>query len=270
MINLIKSEWIKLKSTKALWATSILVLLLSGLFAMMMGLGFGMSLTDEEVKKDPLLYAQMVESISPMQALSGFSLFGIIVIIIQACMTVTSEYGNGSAKTTLLATPKRWSVPVAKFVVYGIIAAIVAFLAQVISVPIARWALSWNVDDSSLLDRLSFSTDDTWRFIGLNCLYAVLVVMIAIGVSYLIRHTAGAISVLLMWILIVELMLVGQIPWVRDWLPPYLPFKNMDAAVQGTEVPDAPWGSTGSLIYFVVWALAIFIAGIVALKKRDA
>ena len=45
MINLIKSEWIKLKSTKALWATSILVLLLSGLFAMMMGLGFGMSLT---------------------------------------------------------------------------------------------------------------------------------------------------------------------------------------------------------------------------------
>ncbi|MGD3886235.1 hypothetical protein QT605_22480, partial [Xanthomonas citri pv. citri] len=131
-----------------------------------------MSLTDEEVKKDPLLYAQMVESISPMQALSGFSLFGIIVIIIQACMTVTSEYGNGSAKTTLLATPKRWPVPVAKFVVYGIIAAIVAFLAQVISVPIARWALSWNVDDSSLLDRLSFSTDDTWRFIGLNCLYA--------------------------------------------------------------------------------------------------
>ena len=59
-MNLIKSEWIKLSSTKALWATSILVVLFSVLFALLMGLGTGVNLNDEELMKDPELYAATV------------------------------------------------------------------------------------------------------------------------------------------------------------------------------------------------------------------
>ena len=269
-MNLIKSEWIKLSSTKALWATSILVVLFSVLFALLMGLGTGVNLNDEELMKDPELYAATVASISSTQAFTGLTAFGLIVIIIQACMMVTSEYGNGSVKTTMLGTPSRWPVPVAKFSVYGVIAAVLALVSQVLSLLTMRWMLSMRVEDKQLLDPLSFSADGVWREIGMNVVYCVLVVLMTIGVGYLIRHTAGAISLMVMWILIVEGILIGFIPWVKDWLPPYMPFKNMDAAVSGTDIADAPWGHAGSLIYFIAWAVVIFVAGVIVLRKRDA
>ena len=44
----------------------------------------------------------------------------------------------------------------------------------------------------------------------------------------------------------------------------------MDAAVSGTDIADAPWGHAGSLIYFIAWAVVIFVAGVIVLRKRDA
>lgn len=269
-MNLIKSEWIKLSSTKSLWATSILIVLFSIAFAALMGFGTGSAINDEEIMKDPQTAAGVMSSMTPGQAFAGLTSFGMIVIIIQACMMVTSEYGNGTSKTTLLGTPKRTPVPIAKFVVYGAIAAVLSFVSLILSLLTMKLILNPKVEDKALLEPLSFSADGVWREIGLNVLFCVLVVAMSIGVGYLVRHTAGAISVMVMWILVVEGILIGFVPKLRDWLPPYMPFNNMNAAVAGNDLKDAPWGHNGSLIYFIVWALVIFIAGVIALKKRDA
>lgn len=266
----LKSEWIKLRTTKALWYTSALVILFAMAFAILTGMGMGMSLSSEEVKKDPVLYASLMDSVAADQAFVGFSLFSLMVIIIQAVMFVTTEYSNNSSKTTLLGTPTRWQVPVAKFLVYGFIAALISLISMVISVLAMRWALSWNVDDQKILDLISLSADGVWKSLGLNVLYSVLVVMLSIGVGYLVRHTAGAIAIILLWKLVIEGLVIGQIPKIKEWLPPYMPFQNMDSGVMGMEVTDAPWGPTGSIIYFAVWAIVVFVAGVITLKKRDA
>lgn len=269
-MNTVKAEWIKLSSTKALWATSLLILAFCIGMAIIMGWAGGITLSNPELTKDPEMAATMATMADPNQAFAGFISFGIMVIIIQAVMMVTSEYGNGTAKSTLLGAPTRLPVPVAKFLVYGVIAGVLSFISLVFSVLAMRWAMSWNVDDPEILGKIALGAEGVWEHIGLHTLYGVASVMLSIGVAYLIRHTAGAIAALLLWKLVIEGMVIVSIPKVKEWLPPYMPFGNMDAGAAGRELPDAPWGATGSVLYFVAWCVVLFIVGVVTLKKRDA
>ena len=144
MVNLIKSELIKLRSTKALWWTSGLILFFSLGFALLNGGMTGSLLTSEEAKKDPELYMSVAAGIGSDMGLSGFLSFGMMIVMIQAVMLVTTEYGANTSKTTLLATPTRWQVPIAKFLVYGVIASVLAFISNVVGTILAKWSLGWN------------------------------------------------------------------------------------------------------------------------------
>lgn len=120
MLNVINSEWIKLRTTKSLAWTTGLVLFFSLGMALLMGGMTGYSLAnDPGVKKDPELYAIIAAGISVDSALNGLTLIGMMIIIIQAVMFVTGEYGSNVSKPTLLATPKRVPVPFAKLLLNG-------------------------------------------------------------------------------------------------------------------------------------------------------
>lgn len=269
MLNVIQSEWIKLRTTKSLYWTTALVLVLSLGMAMLMGGVTGSSLTSEEIKKDPEAYAVIASGISPESALTGMTLIGVMIIIIQAVMFVTSEYSSNVSKPTLLATPKRISVPFAKLLVYGVFATVLSFITSILCMFVMRWALSWNIKEDKLLEPMDFN-GDAWTTIFRLCLKIFLVVALSIGVGYLLRHTAGSIALLLLWPLLVEGILIGLLPKVKDWLPPYMPFGNIDAAVGLRDVSDAPWGQIGSMLYFAAWAVVVFAAGVIVLKRRDA
>lgn len=272
MLNVINAEWIKLRSTKALWWTTALILFFSIAFGALAGFGNGSTLANANLPAD--LKAEIVQSLNPGFALNGFLLFGLMIIIIQSVLLVTSEYGHGTQKTSVMATPQRWKLPIAKFLVYGIIAAIIAVVTSLISILVTQWVFSLSVDDPELVSMLGLSADHAWEYVGRAVLYAVLVVMLSIGVSYIIRHTAGAIAALLLWKLVIELAVVPMIPKVRDHLPQWMPFGNMDSYSMLMDHPDVPWadslGQTGSMLYFALWCVVLFIVGIVALQKRDA
>ncbi|AEI08517.1 ABC transport system permease protein [Corynebacterium resistens DSM 45100] len=270
MLNVINSEWIKLRTTKSLAWTTGLVLFFSLGMALLMGGMTGYSLAnDPGVKKDPELYAILASGISVDSAINGLTLIGMMIIIIQAVMFVTGEYGSNVSKPTLLATPKRVPVPFAKLLVYGVFATVLTFITSLLSVVAMRWAVGWNLDNPQLMEQLDFN-GDAWTIIGRLCLKVFLVVALSIGVGYLLRHTAGSIALLLLWPLLVEGLLVSLLPKIKDWLPPYMPFNNIDEAISLREVVDAPWGQIGSIIYFAAWAVAIFVAGVIVLQRRDA
>ncbi|KGM18628.1 ABC transporter permease subunit [Corynebacterium auriscanis] len=269
MLNVIKSEWIKLRTTKALAWTTFLILFLSIGWAVLMGFGNAAILNDSELKKEPETYAAIVSGITADAAVSGFALIGIMIVTIQAVMFVTGEYSSNVSKSTLLATPKRTSVPLAKLLVYGVLATVLAFFASLLSVEAMRLVIGSKIDHPMIMEQLALN-GDAWTVIGRLCLKTFLIVALSIGVGYLLRHTAGSIALVILWPLLVEGLLVGMLPKVRDWLPPYMPFGNMDDAIGLNDVADAPWGQVGSMIYFAAWALVIFIAGVVVLKRRDA
>lgn len=268
-MNVVKSEWIKLITTKSVWWTSGLIFAFSLAIAALNGVGVAMTYKELD-PNDPVAKAGIREVVDLSGSLAGVLLFGVMIVIIQAVINVTAEYGTGTAKTTLLATPKRWRVPLAKVLIYGSITAIVTLLSAVFSVVISRWMMSFQIDDKELLDKVSLGADNAWTMIFRLVLYAVLVVFVSTGVGYLVRSTAAGIAILLLWDLVVEGLIVPLVPKIRDWLPPYMPFGNMTEAVSMRDVADAPWGQTGSVLYFAIICLAVFGAGVALLMKRDA
>lgn len=272
MLNVINAEWIKLRSTKSLWWTTALILFFSIAMAMLMGYTSGSTLSNPEL--DAESKAAMLGLLSPDVAMSGFTAFGLMIVLIQAILMVTSEYGSGTQKVSLISTPQRWKQPLAKFIVYGVITAVVALISAVVSIWMMKVMFAGQVDDQSLLDMAGFSADHVWDYVGRTVLYAVLCVMIAIGTAYLIRHTAGAIAALLLWKLVIETAVVTMIPKIKDHLPQWMPFANMDSYSARMDHPDVVWqdslGQTGSMLYFALWCVVIFAAGMIVLKKRDA
>lgn len=271
LLNTVNAEWIKLRSTKSIyWTTGLIVLFAVG-WSLLMGFANGLSFQQAIDDQDADLLSALgdpAEIFSVSTAVSGLQLFGIMIVVIQAVIMVTGEYGNGTAKLSALAAPNRWQMPVAKSFVYGVIVAVIFFVMSIVSVFLTAVMAKAQLTDTSLADNLSLSADDAWTVIILMVVDAVLIVMVSVGVGYLLRRTAGAVALLLLWMLLLE-DLVGMIPKVGDWVTPYLPFKNMNAGLAQSAIEDAPWGVGGSVIYFVVFCLVIFVAGTVVLRRRD-
>jgi hypothetical protein len=119
---------------------------------------------------------------------------------------------------------------------------------------------------------LSFVDQDTWRVIGAITLYAALTAVLGVGVAALLRHSAGAVAVLLLWPLLVEPVL-GNLPSIGSEAGPYLPFANVFRFldVQWLYPTYAmPWGVVGSLLYFMTVVSVTYAAAIVVVNRRDA
>ncbi|AHW65196.1 ABC-type transporter, permease subunit [Corynebacterium glyciniphilum AJ 3170] len=269
LAHAINAEWIKIRTTKAVYWTSALIVVFSVAFGAFMGWANATSYQMFVDDGDLETAAINAGALDVAGALMGLQVFGVMIILIQSALLVTGEYGNNTAKSSVLAVPKRWQLPVAKFIVYGVIAAIVTLISAVLSVLVTKWVAGLQIDDEAVLSNISLSADDAWTVMLRMVIYSLGAVALAIGIGYLLRKTAGAMAVLLLWVLVLE-EIPGMFPRVKEWVPQYMPFKNIGGAVNLNDVANAPWGQAGSVIYFAVICLVIFIIGTVTLRRRDA
>ena len=116
---------------------------------------------------------------------------------------------------------------------------------------------------------------DEWRqVVGYGAIFAIAAV-IAVSVGTIVRQSAGAIAILLLWPLIIE-SLFTLIPTVGAKVGPWLPFAAADKIVApSTGVanlfepgsgPDALQG----LLVFAGTGLVLWLIALVLLQKRDA
>jgi ABC-2 type transport system permease protein len=126
---------------------------------------------------------------------------------------------------------------------------------------------------------MSVNTAAEWRYLlGIGLVFAISAV-IAIAVGVLVRQTAAAISILLVWVLLVE-SLIGLIPRVGDdiqrWMPwiaanHFLTAGNGSDAGEGAGVGlQLPYGPWGGLAYFAGIAAALLVLALVVAERRDA
>ncbi len=247
---MLDSERIKLSTTRSVLWTAVAVAVLSvGLAALQGSLAYGAA---------PL---------SPDKAAMGTAVFGVPVLMVLAAMTVTGEYRSGMIRTTFMATPNRTLVLVAKAVVAAIFSAVYAAVMTIVAVAVAHL-----MTPPLAGEQLSFAGTGTWRLIGAIALYGALTAVLGVGVAALLRHSAGAVAVLLLWPLLVE-PLLGNLPNLGSEVGPYLPFANMFRFV-GVQwlypVYSVPWGEIGSLVYFVVVVAVVYAAAVVVVNRRDA
>ncbi len=123
---------------------------------------------------------------------------------------------------------------------------------------------------------LNLETADDWRQIAGYGLLFMIAAVIAVAIGTLIRQSAGAIAILLLWPLIIE-SLFTLIPNVGPTVGPWLPFAAADTWVSPTTGisqvfnPD-PGGPTPvqGLLVFAATAVVLWLIALVALKRRDA
>jgi hypothetical protein len=249
-VAVLNSERIKLTTTRSvLWTAAVVAVLSIGLAALQGSGPYGPA---------PL---------APERAATGVAVFGVPVLMVLAAMTVTGEYRSGMIRTTFMATPDRTLVLVAKAVVAALFSATYAAVMT-----IAATAVAHVMTPPLIGTQLSFAGPGTWRLVGAITLYAALTAVLGVGVAALLRHSAGAVAVLLLWPLLVEPIL-GNLPSIASDVGPYLPFGNMFRFldVQWLYPPYAmPWGEIGSLVYFVTVVAAVSAAAIVVVHRRDA
>lgn len=201
----------------------------------------------------------------------GYS-FGTSVILVLGALAVTTEYRFGTIRTTFLAVPNRTSALLAK-------TAVVAILALIIGEISAFGALGLSALMSPEADLSLNSAADWLNVAGVGVIYA-LAAVIAVAVGILVRHSAGAISLLLIYSTMVE-SLVPLIPKVGADIHKWLPFNVAEKFVTGDggtrSIAEAgPPLSTSTLspgwalAYFAAFAAVMLAIALGVAKKRDA
>jgi ABC-2 type transport system permease protein len=253
-MTLLAVERIKLFTTRSpLWCTIV---------ALAITVGFAALITGVDDKNMPTIASTQF----------GYS-FGLVVIMVMATLAVTTEYRFGTIRATFQAIPNRTAALLAKTTVVGVFAGLIGLASAFASVGIAK-LIRPSAD-------LAVNTAYEWRAVaGVGLVYATAAIM-SVAVGTLVRHSAGAVSLILVWSQVVE-SLVQLIPKVgtdiHHWMPFYVANKfltgNPDPtsrlAAEGPPASDAPLSPWAALAYFVGVALVLLVIATVTANKRDA
>jgi len=189
---------------------------------------------------------------------------GMAVVMVMATLAVTTEYSVGTIRTTFMAIPRRGPALIAKAFVVAVLAAIVGLIGA-----FGAWFLTMLLLPDA---NLSLSALDDWRHVaGVGLVYLIAAV-IAVSIGTLIRHTAGAVSIVLVWALMAE-QLFQLIPGIGEAIRPWLPFSaakdfltTSGSSVDGV-LGGGPWVA---IAYFAVIAAMMLTFSIVVTGRRDA
>jgi ABC-2 type transport system permease protein len=195
--------------------------------------------------------------------------FGIAVIMVLAALSVTTEYRFSTIRTTFQAVPGRVSALVAK-------ATVVALLALVIGEISAFGSLAVGMLIKPHAGIALNSAADWINVTGVGVVYA-LAAVIAVAVGVMVRHSAGAIALLLIYSLAVE-NLIRLIPSIGPHIYQWLPFNVSEKFLTGNGgsgggaemLSTATLGQGWALAYFAAFALVLLAAAIGVAKRRDA
>src|SRR5215469_509786 len=204
-------------------------------------------------------------SLDPVAFILGTGLgLGQLAICVLGVLTMTTEYSTGVIRASLLAVPKRLHVLAAKAVVFtvlifipGEIAAFCSFfIGKTIVAPVSTVALS--------------QPGVTRAVIGAG-LYLTVLGLFALAIGTILRHTAGAIAIVIFLVLVAPglLSLLDSYDWgahIHAWFPivagGYITADHQQAGQLLT-----PWQGFG---VFCAWTALLLAASGYLLHRRDA
>jgi ABC-2 type transport system permease protein len=181
-----------------------------------------------------------------------------------ATLTVTSEYRFGIIRTTFQAVPNRILVIGTKAGLVGLYAAVLTTVLAFAAYAVAK-AVAGDAGSTLILE-------GNWRALYSIPVLAFLNVVLAIAIGVLVRQSAAAISLIVLWQLIIE-PLVGALGKVGREISAFLPFQNASRfALMDESMASGNWhwGVWGSLVYFIAFVALVTGVALVVVNQRDA
>jgi ABC-type transport system involved in multi-copper enzyme maturation permease subunit len=240
----LRSDWIKattVRATKVLVASSAIVGLLTS-FAIA-----AFATDDAPTVVDVFLFPMVLTAV--LAAIAGILL-------------VTSEVQHGTLPGSLTAHPTRLPIVAAKTVVAAGFGLLLGFIGTATGF-VGAVGGGLEVGDTS-----GVATRVLW-----GLLYAVGSALLGLGVGMVVRHSAGAISGLLVWWLVVEALVVQFAPAeVVRFVPFDTGFRTLgvESDLDVPEVVAAGLSNPAHAAIFWAYVVAALAIGAVLLVRRDA
>ncbi|WP_405563100.1 ABC transporter permease subunit [Streptomyces sp. NBC_01180] len=247
----IASEWTKIKSVRStMWTLGVLILLVFGI-----GL-----LTTVAVSS-----SGSTMNGTPVLSMGFFGvLLGSMCVITLGVLTVASEYGTGMIRTTLTACPSRARVLTAKAIVFFLLAFVILLVTTTL-VAMFQYAVLQGTGA-----RQPDAAGWILATVGVSLHVAVLG-LLSLAVGSLIRHSAGAITVML-GVVLVPLVLALFMPQslfsVREKLFEYS-IPNQLSAFYSTSVSSTGPSGWEALCVLLGVTAVVFGGAVAALNSRD-
>jgi ABC-2 type transport system permease protein len=259
--HLLRSEWIKLWSLRSTYWTLALTIAVLVLLAWAMAASY--DLAPEAFRGADGGAVLIYNLLGPGQV------FGPLVLIVLAALTVTGEYSTGQVRSTFAAAPTRLPVLWAK----GIVVALVTFATAAVGTALSL--LLGGAVEPAL--QANWADPEMLRVVLGTPLYIATVSLLGYALGALLRNTAAAIATAIGLVLVLQIVL-GFISWkpleyVRPFLPANagslvtVPEELLSAEGMGASAVDlSPWGGYAVL---VAWVVVILVAAAVRLRTRD-
>ncbi len=249
MIDLVKSEWIKLHTVRVNYVLAIIAAAF------------------------PLVVVILVTTLSRYpEERSGNDLVGIVnatmvlsalLLGVVGALNLTSEYSHGTIRTTFAAVPQRTNVLLVKAVV-----AVVATMTFAALTMLATYGIG-SVILSGRNANLSLDGNGRNALMGLVILCGLLS-LLGYGLGLLIRNSAATVAILVLWPLLLETIanVVLQAAGVDNPLP-WLPYQSAFVMLNTDLGHGDPSRLHGGL-YLGSVAVVLIAIGIVVNERRDA
>jgi hypothetical protein len=206
------------------------------------------------------------------------ALAGLIAVMVVAVLFITAEYRRGLIRTSLLASPRRGRVLVAKATMIGLVTFTAGLVSAAVTVPICTRILHANGHHILPVSPLT----ELRVIVGTAALFAAAAVF-ALGLGALFRRTAVAVTVAIATILLPYLLAtVSGLPLgVSQWLLRLTPAAGFAIQQSVQEYPQvlayyapqmgyfplAPWAGLAVLGGYAALALGL---AVLRVRQKDA
>ena len=242
MIPILRSELLKLRTTRTTAAIAIAVFALIVLITLVNGL-----VPDVQT---------LVERKHQFGLLANGSLAAAFSAIVGVLAT-TSEFRHGTIRPTLLASPRRSQVIAAKIAASSLFGLAFGACGIALSFGLGRLVMSTRDIPSTLSGR------DIALAIGGTIASAALWGALGAGLGAAVRNQVGAIVGMLVWALFVESILFALVPSVGRYLP-----GNASNVLTQIDTPHQLAVLPGTVL-FAAYVVAFSLLGAFVTERRD-
>jgi hypothetical protein len=255
MINLLKAENRKVVSTRMTWVLIASTLLLSLMYVLSYGL-----LAGQDLGQGAPMIPGTESELTVRLIYSGIGLGAYVIPIVLGIVIATGEYRYRTITLTYLATPDRWKVSAAKFVIAMAWGAIFALVDVAVSFPTAMALIGSNPDHFAL------SAGTLWTIAGGTIAGFALYAALGVGLGMMMRNQIGAIVGALTWVFIVEAIFMALVPKIGQWLPG----GAMAAMTESRALTGESFLSVNQGIWLLAtYSVTVIVAAMITTNRRD-
>ena len=247
MIDLLRAEFLKLRSTRTALGLFIITLIVSVVPTILL-----VALAPREVldSEEAGSFFNVAASLVPY------------VVLVFGILGMTNEYRHGTITYTYVATPRRGRVMIAKLVVYALVGAAMMLVAIVLVQLTARMGLQ--------VRGIGYQSPEGMTLADPARQVVVAGLMTAFGVSLgaLLRAQVPTVAGVLIWAFAVESIIALVRPKVGVWLP-FTVFNQVTGGNIGGAESSSGLGRPEAFLVSVVYIGIVSVAAVLISMSRD-